>query len=182
VLADWWTRPDPNRIALWRAAGYQDEVKSLWEDVLACSSDAVTSLLTSLSLEQNFLTAEYERLFVGPAAIPCPPYESVWRTDRPKNEQGTVIGRSTLRVQQLYREMGLQLRPEQVEIPDHLAIELEALAFALAIGDRERSDQLLKKLREWLPPFCSSVIDSSLLLFYRGVAEITRECISSEWI
>jgi len=38
------------------------------------------------------LRLEYNRLFVGPGALACPPYESVYRRDRPESERGMLMG------------------------------------------------------------------------------------------
>lgn len=174
-LADWWTRPDTDRMALWASAGYQEHAVSIWREVVGSApAESVKKLLSVVAVEQAELAAEYERLFVGPAAIPCPPYEAVWRKDRPKHEQGTVMGQSTAEVVRLYRDLGLRLRADQMELADHVAIELEALAFAMDTR-AEIVPGLFERLRLWIPDFCASVIDSSNLEFYRGLAGITRQ-------
>jgi TorA maturation chaperone TorD len=182
LLGDWWTRPDATRISLWRSVAYRATVAKLWsENIAETSEPSVQKLLSVLTIEENKLTDEYERLFVGPAAIPCPPYEAVWRKDRPKHEQGTVIGKSTEQLKQLYRGLGLQLRPDQVELADHIAIELEALAVAWDSGaDPILADGLFCQLQRWLPQFCASVVANSYLEFYRILAKITEECFSED--
>lgn len=173
VLADWWTRPDDARIRLWSTPEYQEQAALLWRENLSGLGKAVETLMSALALEHRELAAEYERLFVGPAAIPCPPYEAVWRVDGPKHEQDTVIGVSTLRVKQLYIELGVRLAPGQVELADHIAVELEALAYAASIGDVERADRLIGHLVGWLPAFCESVRANSQVEFYCDLAQIT---------
>jgi len=181
VLADWWTQPDSARVALWCSAEYQEQVTALWEEVVESSADPLRAMLSTLAGEpENSLASEYERLFVGPAAVPCPPYEAVWRTDRPKHEQGTVMGSSTLAVKQLYGELGIRLRPGQAELPDHIAIEFEALAVALAVAERHNAEKLLRALRMWVPELCCSVMNESSVQFYRDVAGITREAMLSK--
>ena len=182
LLGDWWTRPDATRITLWRSTAYRERVAKLWsENIGETSEPSVQKLLSVLTIEENKLADEYERLFVGPAAIACPPYEAVWRKDRPKHEQGTVIGNSTEQVKQLYRGLGLQLRPDQVELADHIAIELEALAIAWdSDADPILADGLFCQLQRWLPPFCASVVANSHLEFYRILAEVTEECFSED--
>lgn len=179
VLADWWTRPDARQMELWASAAYRERVVLLWHEAFGVSGEACESLICAFSLEQQQLAAEYERLFVGPAAIPCPPYEAVWRTDRPKQEQGTVVGKSTAAVQRLYGELGLRLRSDQVELADHIAIELEALGYAWSANAVERADCLIGRLHDWLPPFCAAVVANSQLKFYRDLAEITWDFLSS---
>jgi TorA maturation chaperone TorD len=173
VLAGWWARPDADRIVQWNTSKYREQVVLLWRENLRDSEKTIETLLSALALEQDQLSAEYERLFVGPTAIPCPPYEAVWRTDRPKHEQGTVMGNSTLQLKQLYSNLGLQLRPDQTELADHIAVELEALAYAWCIGDSEQANCLIGHLQDWLPAFCESVLANSRAEFYRNLAEIT---------
>lgn len=178
VLADWWTRPEAARTAVWNTSQYWENVMLLWQQNLDDSGKAVEALLSALALEQRELPPEYERLFVGPAAAPCPPYEAVWRNDRPTQEQGTVMGQSTLQVQRLYSELGVRLAPDQVELADHIAVELEALAYAWSIGDEKHANGLVLHLREWLPPFCESVSANSQAEFYVDLAKVTMDFFS----
>lgn len=174
LLSDWWTRPDPARIALWASAPYQDEVLQLWQETVQGDTASVGKLLAGFA-DGDELTTEYERLFVGPAAIPCPPYEAVWRSDRPKHEQGTVMGGSTMCIRQIYRELGVRLRASEVELPDHIAMELEALAHAWATNHVAQAEALVRLFQGWLPAFAASVVTNSRADFYRWLAELTWE-------
>lgn len=175
LLSDWWTRPDPARIELWTSAAYQRQVRQLWHEVVGAGTETVRKLLGAAITDRDGLAAEYERLFVGPAAIPCPPYEAVWRSDRPKHEQGTVMGGSTARMKQIYSALGVRLRLGEVELPDHIAIELEALTHALRTHYRPQANDLIGLLQGWLPAFAASVVANSRLEFYRRLAELTWE-------
>lgn len=140
----------------------------------------IRNLFSAAMSDGRELPMEYERLFVGPAAIPCPPYEAVWRKDRPKHEQGTVMGPSTSDVVGIYRELGLQFRREQMELADHLAIELEALAFAWTSGEDAIAHRLSQRINFWIPDFCASVVENSRIEFYRGLAMITERCFAED--
>ena len=180
LLGDWWTRPDAPRIALWCNSDYQEHVISLWCDLEGeAVASSVKGLLSAATSQQSELVTEYERLFVGPAAIPCPPYEAVWRKDRPKHEQGTIMGRSTGEVERIYRDLGLQLRSDQRELADHVAIEFEALAYAWASHADTMRRLLVDHLRTWLPAFCASVAVNSRLEFYRALADVTGQCFAT---
>jgi TorA maturation chaperone TorD len=149
-------------------------VLEIWQLAVQEASNSPEKLLSSVAVSAE-LVAEYERLFVGPGTIPCPPYEAVWRSDRPKHEQGTVMGQSTARTKEIYRELGMRLRPGEVELPDHIAVELEALAQAWTTDDTVQADALVGLLQGWLPPFAASVAANSQLEFYRNLAELTWE-------
>lgn len=174
LLSDWWARPDVARASGWANRSFSAEARLL---VGACNAEAVSTLdrmLNAFATERNDLAHEYERLFVGPAAVPCPPYEAVWRTDRPANELRTVIGPSTEDVKRLYEQIGLRLRADQAELADHIGIELEALAYASGVAQNsEVSDQIEARLGNWLPVFCASVLQNSSLEFYRALSQLT---------
>ncbi len=178
VLSAWWTRPDPQTLALWGRPAYARQARAAWKAEMGeAGLPRIKELLSNLQAEQNGLALEYERLFVGPAAVPCPPYEVMWRTDRPPQERGTVMGQSTDEVKELYSQLGLRLRPEEVELPDHIAIELEAFAYASTVRP-DVAESLLGRLRIWLPGFCHSVMTNSRLEFYRLLAGATLEYFS----
>lgn len=109
-----------------------------------------------------------------------PPYESVWRTDRPRLAQGTVMGPAAAAVKALYGEIGLRVRDDAHELPDHIAIELEALTVALGRVDSEGAARSLLQdhLAIWLPPFCGRVDSMAAHPFYRALAAGTPEWIS----
>ncbi|MBZ5721470.1 MAG: molecular chaperone TorD family protein [Acidobacteriia bacterium] len=185
ALSDWWSQPSPARITLWSSSHYMQRIKAICapsgQQPEAPLGANVDKLLSTIHFERDGLIAEYERLFVGPAAPPCPPYEAVWRTDRPKHEQGTVVGQCTEEVKQLYRDMGMRLRPGEVELADHIAIELEALTYAWNSGVNVRVvEEILDRLQVWLPRFCASVVANSRSEFYRGLADLTLEFLLGE--
>ena len=67
------------------------------------------------------LLVEYCRLFLGPGAVSCPPYGSVYL-------DGGVMGPSTLDAVRRYRGEGLMADASWKEPPDHIAVELGFMA------------------------------------------------------
>lgn len=127
------------------------------------------------------LAEEFERLFVGPGRVPCPPYESYWRDDAPFLLKGVLMGPCTGDLADLYARLGLQLARSAHELPDHLAVELEALAVAEAEpGTRDVVRALLDQhLAVWLPAFCSAVEREAELDHYRSLAVRTRRWVEA---
>lgn len=121
------------------------------------------------------LADEYERLFVGPGRVPCPPYESLWRDDVPVRLQGTLLGPCVPDLENCYAALGLQVATTSGELADHIAVELEALSVALAdpgYGQVARAllhDHLVK----WTPSFCGAVLDEAQSDHYRALAADT---------
>ncbi|WP_281654986.1 molecular chaperone [Eggerthella sinensis] len=69
------------------------------------------------------LAGTYTRLFVGPAALPAPPWESVY-----VNPDPLLFQKSTLAVRRAYREAGYLPVSYPHVADDHLAIELNFMA------------------------------------------------------
>ena len=103
------------------------------------------------------------------------PYESAWggsTARRPGN--GELMGAAAEQVQAVYGELGLQLRTDGHELPDHLVVEWEALACALERRAPTAAAFLLDEhLGRWMVPFCAAVAAETELPFYRELAQIT---------
>jgi len=100
---------------------------------------------------------EFNRLFVGPAAVPAPPYASAYQ------EEPALMGAPTLEVRAAYRRLGLEV-PDQGSTPDdHIAFELDAVAAVESTGGSPGdAAEVLRWLVEehmggWLPRFTAAV-------------------------
>lgn len=121
------------------------------------------------------LVQEYERLFVGPGRVPCPPYESLWREDVPARLQGSLLGPCVPDLLACYEGLGVRPVEAAHELPDHIVAELEALALALSHpAYRPVAAALVHDhLARWLPTFCDAVVEHAEGAHYRQLAEST---------
>ena len=136
------------------------------------------------------LLLDYTRLFLGPNHIIAKPYGSVWL------EGGnTVMGESTMAVQELYHEGGFDMSEEFREVPDHIAVELEFL-YLLIYRENEayrngqpevlQAKAALRKrlidehLGRWVGPFTAAVRAGAQSGYYRRLAELTGRFIDME--
>jgi TorA maturation chaperone TorD len=187
LLADWWSDPFDAE-----ASGTESRVPTRARTAdSTSSSDAVATallldvepeLLAQLGLAVNEpgLVEEHERLFVGPGRTPCPPYESMWHDDAP-SQRGIMMGTAAGAVLALYRQAGLTMRPHPGELPDHLVVECEALAWCLA-GDRAPTvarSLLTEHLLLWLPRFCERVAAETAHPYYQTLAAVTPGWMSA---
>ncbi len=136
------------------------------------------------------LLLDYTRLFLGPTHIIAVPYGSVWL-----DGQKTVMGESTLAVQELYREGGFEIGDEFREPPDHIAAELEFL-YLLIYRENEaqrngepdalktmaglRMRFLDEHLGLWVGPFTAAVRAGAESDFYRQLANLTERFVRME--
>jgi TorA maturation chaperone TorD len=141
------------------------------------------------------LAREHLRLFVGPGHIPCPPYEAVYRKDRPNFEKGLVMGPSTADVRRAYAAAGLELSKAFTDLPDHIAAEMEFMQFLCAEernlaqqgknedAARMRSMQrefLRNHLQSWVGEFTDCILRSTTSPFYKTTANVLREFVGTE--
>jgi TorA maturation chaperone TorD len=170
LLAHWWSRPVAEEVTAWSdAVGTETEVRSR----MAAGSEAVPYNL--VFGDPAGLLDEYERLFVGPGPVPCPPYESFWREDVPIDIRRSLMGPCTAELRQLYASLGLEIAPASGEMPDHVAAEFEALAYAVSSPETYVPARALffEHLRRWLPRLCRAVVRETGSDFYRDLAETT---------
>ena len=133
------------------------------------------------------LLVDYTRLFLGPLEALAKPYGSSWLSAPTPPEENPPPA-----VLELYSEGGFDIDPEFMELPDHVAVELEflyLLNFNLQRADsaiEQQAVQVLKQrfLREhlgaWIAPFSAAVTDAAQTAFYRELAELTTHFVQIE--
>ena len=143
-----------------------------------------------LEADEEGLTVEYARLFVGPFELKAPPYGSVYLDGERK-----VMGNSTIEVIKLYEETGLVMDKDFKELPDHIAVELEFMYYlihkevealeksekekALAFGET-RLRFFNRFLSPWIPPFCEKIKEATDNQFYIGLADCLSTFITNQ--
>jgi len=138
-------------------------------------------------LEQ--LAVEYTALFLGPGGH-ISPHESVQI-----EEHGGYWGDATTAVRRFITETGIEYDSDYNGIPDHISVELEFLGElarreSLAWGREDTAaagnclayqrDFLDEHLGLWVDKFCTRVVETGELSFYRDVAQVTAEFVRSE--
>ncbi|MBT3364041.1 MAG: molecular chaperone TorD family protein [Chloroflexi bacterium] len=138
--------------------------------------------------ELDQLKLEYTKLFIGPFESIAPPYESVYFEKR-----RIVMADSTMEVQSLYRENGLNV--DIKEAPDHIAIELEFMYYlifkqieAMTASDTETADAYLatqhdflrNHLGRWITEFTGIIAQNAQTYFYKDLANVTGSFVGKD--
>jgi TorA maturation chaperone TorD len=172
LLAAWWSPPTADETARW---------ETCWDgagevaDSLGPARSVVEDLRAALEAARpEALREEYERLLIGPGRAPCAPYESLWRTDQPRREQGRLMASCAADAVRVYRDLGLKVRADAHEMPDHIVVEWEALAYALEHDAADAAAALAREhLAGWMPAFCAAVGAETEQPFYAVLARLT---------
>lgn len=153
--------------------------ESLVEAVDDGALSAVAPGVREVALDD--LRAEYSRLFIGPGDDQIPPYESVYRDRKEGQDLGPVNGASTDAVVKWYRSYGVAPGDRTSDLPDHIATELEFLAYLADNEDLDACEQFLDEhVRQWADEFLSAVVEETRHPFYEAVARTTRDVVQTE--
>ena len=143
---------------------------------------------TSFDGRYQDLKVEYSSLFVVPLAQYVKPYESAHR-------EGPVGGATTRAVRSFYHKMGGDVSGSFRDLPDHVAAELDFMAY---LCDEERKAWrsgrnaaalhwlqgqkhfLDEHLSRWIPSLCAEIEAKTETLFYKGLAGFTREYVAAD--
>lgn len=116
------------------------------------------------------LSEAWQRLFIGPYALPAPPWGSVW-LDR----ESVLFGESTLALRQWMRENAIAFDMQQNEPEDHIGTLLMLAAWLAENGRDTECDQLLAwHLLPWSHRFLSVFIDNAGHPFYEALGKLAQ--------
>ena len=108
-----------------------------------------------------------QRLFIGPYALPAPPWGSVW-LDR----ESVLFGDSTLALRQWMRENQIAFEMQQNEPEDHFGTLLLLAAWLTENGRETERDQLLAwHLLPWSTRFLSVFVENAGHPFYTALGK-----------
>lgn len=152
--------------------------------------DLDTSCLSGLSISgdvYNSLREEYRRLFEGHMPPYIVPVESVYKrwSNDPEcklpiaGEKGYFMGDSAMDMIKRYQAHDIVIPDKYVSMPDHIALELEYMAFLCIKGDIEEQKEFLVSHLNWTDGLTKDIKNFEQgSKFYSAGAEITSLMIS----
>ena len=181
------------------ACYYQPEDAFLEENVFsqlktALAKASPSGVIDAAALDDCFkssgvdvLMLDYSRLFLGPFEILAKPYGSVYL-----DGEKIVMGDSTMQALALYREGGFDVAEDFLEMPDHIAVELEFLyLLSFRIGkasdyeERARLIALKQKFLEehlgrWVGTLSEAIRKGAQTDFYKRLATLTEQFVRED--
>lgn len=113
---------------------------------------------------------EFQRLFIGPYALPAPPWGSVYL-----DKENVLFGDSLLELRQWMRTQGFAPQTEQNEPEDHFGLMLMLAAWLAEQGQQQPLDELLAwHLLPWADRYLSLFTENAANDFYRGLGELAK--------
>jgi len=175
LLAHYWSRPLSDEVGTWVEAR---ELEA--ETDVRISSNLLREAIRVPGLEDvPVLLEEYERLFVGPGQVPCPPYESFWREDVPVDIRRTLMGRAPRNSRRSTWSWASRCRRCQESCPT-TSPSNSRHGYALSFDETEPMARRLfdKHLAQWLPRLCRAGPRAEGD-FYRDLAVLTLDWIAA---
>lgn len=120
--------------------------------------------------QAEVLEEAYQRLFVGPYALPAPPWGSVYL-----DKESVLFGDSTLRLRGWLRTNGIEIQREQNEPEDHIGTLLMMAAWLAEEQQEKRVSELITQhLLPWAPRYLELLEQHAGHRFYQGIAQLAQ--------
>ena len=170
----------PTREALkgWNAL-LADDTSNVWTELKI----ALQAIDTDSDETLEDVLWDFTRLFIGPYKLPCPPWESVYTSQKRLLMQDAADA-----TRALYAEFGLAIDDSNI-MPDHIGAELNFLALVLEEVDKESGSVsrfadvgekfLNEHLLQWAPRFTQDMEEAAKSSLYKTLARATRNVLES---
>lgn len=137
---------------------------------LAEIQQAAALIHSGLTPENTQTLAEaYQRLFIGPNALPAPPWGSVYL-----DHESVIFGDSTLALRNWQAELGIEVQQQQREPEDHIGLLLMLAAWLAETHPEQITPLLSDHLLSWSGRFLTLLDENAEHPFYQGIARLTR--------
>ncbi|WP_339136202.1 MAG: molybdopterin-dependent oxidoreductase [Candidatus Electrothrix sp. GW3-4] len=123
----------------------------------------------------NELRYEYAGLFLNAGKNPVFPYASCHLSEEPLLMQEPVFA-----VRQAYSNNGVHKNPAYPDLDDHIAVELEFMAYlAEQQGTEEKQRAFLSQHLGWADAFCEMLRSAAQTEWYQGLADLTQTVLEA---
>ncbi|HFD7679552.1 TPA: voltage-gated ClC-type chloride channel ClcB [Klebsiella variicola] len=147
-------------------AAFQD---GSWQQQWPFPVTAPLASAFAASTEES-LPEAWQRLFIGPWALPAPPWGSVWL-----DKESVLFGDSTLALREWMRTNGIALDAERNEPEDHFGTLLLLAAWLCETEKDALFAQLLAwHLLPWSGRFLSVFVDHAAHPFYQALGQLAQ--------
>lgn len=132
-------------------------------------------LSASLNIEIATLHTQWTDLFIGPEALPAPPWGSVYL-----DPEGVLQGSSTLALSDFLQRERLKIQTRYPEPSDHVGLMLfQAAVLASQVRESALKELLNDHLGSWLPQFSQQLNRTTHSPFYNALTELALVTVRS---
>lgn len=129
----------------------------------------------SLKIAMATLHTQWTDLFIGPDALPAPPWGSVYL-----DPEGVLQGSSTLALSEFLKRERLKIQTHYPEPSDHVGLMLfQAAVLASQVREAALKELLNEHLGTWLPQFSHQLNRTTHSPFYNALTELALITVKS---
>ncbi|QLK60623.1 Tat proofreading chaperone DmsD [Enterobacteriaceae bacterium Kacie_13] len=148
-----------------------------WVPLWPCATEEAKALAAAMfsqteSAEESIDDA-YQRLFIGPYALPAPPWGSVYL-----DKESVVFGDSTLALRQWMRENHIEPQLTQAEPEDHIGLMLMMCAWLAENSPSLLNAFLTVHLLPWAARYLELLRQKAEHPLYAGVAILAESTLT----
>ncbi|MBG2801927.1 molecular chaperone TorD family protein [Proteus sp. WDL240414] len=132
-------------------------------------------LIDSVSIDTEQLKNQWQNLFVGPNALPAPPWGSVYL-----DPEGLLQGDSTLALSEFLKRERLKVNTPFPEPVDHIGLMLFQAAVLASEKREDAVNELFSlHLTTWLPHYLNKLKMSGYSQFYSTLTELVTITVNA---
>lgn len=150
---------------------------SEWAPLWLCASEEAKAqaagLFGQIECEEESIDEAYQRLFVGPYALPAPPWGSVYL-----DKESVVFGDSTLALRHWMRQNHIEPHLTQAEPEDHIGLMLMMCAWLAENSPLMLSQFLTVHLLPWAGRYLELLRQKAGHPLYVGVAILAESTLT----
>ena len=145
----------------------------LWPFATAEIKAQAAELFAQIDEAEESAGQAYQRLFIGPYALPAPPWGSVYL-----DKESVVFGDSTLALRQWMRENHIEPLLTQAEPEDHIGLLLMMCAWLAENSPSLLNEFIAQHLLPWSGRYLELLQQKSEHPLYQGVALLAESTLS----
>ncbi|MDM3777405.1 Tat proofreading chaperone DmsD [Proteus mirabilis] len=134
----------------------------------------IASLLAQTTYQDETLAQAYQRLFIGPYALPAPPWGSVYL-----DHENVLFGDSTLDLREWMLENGIDIALTQNEPEDHFGLMVMMVAWVAETRPEKLTELLAEHLLPWAYRYLEKLSLQGAFPYYEGLAMLATLTLKS---
>jgi TorA maturation chaperone TorD len=147
----------------------QEDGLAQWPDLSNALSAAIANDIAASATYPESLSDAFQRLFIGPYALPAPPWGSVYL-----DKESVLFGSSTLQLRQWMQSHGIAPHFDQAEPEDHIGLMLMMAAWLEEQEPQWLPEFLGDHLLCWSGRYLERLQQGAQHPFYQAIALLTR--------
>ncbi|UBX50493.1 Tat proofreading chaperone DmsD [Providencia alcalifaciens] len=129
----------------------------------------IAAEMAALQRDDETLDEAYQRLFIGPYALPSPPWGSVWL-----DKENVLFGESTLQLRKWMQANQIDIHLTQNEPEDHFGLLMMMVAWVAEHQPENLSELLGKHILPWGLLYLGKMQEKGDSPFYVGLSKLAH--------